>query len=230
MLVQNNNNYINFGANHIRTIRKIAGSNKVNNIANIYSIDKTDKAFLERFISNLDNEQRFDKAAIKEKATVNETLKMVLEKALHLDKKSKDSVYIAVNNKNQVCGSLDFTNSGIPVLKNVMVWGKENKSAIRGGLLTEFLRHVNKINNSSLGATDIYSYCEPKIPGNKVLKSLGFKTVISKYNFIRERLRMASGNIRQNIKMSEESLEKRLNIKFSKNQKHESVQLDKLDI
>ena len=81
-----------------------------------------------------------------------------------------------------------------------------------------------------MGATDIYSYCEPKIPGNKVLKSLGFKTVISKYNFIRERLRMASGNIRQNIKMSEESLEKRLNIKFSKNQKHESVQLDKLDI
>ena len=46
MLVQNNNNYINFGANHIRTINKIAGSNKINNIANIYSIDKTDKAFL----------------------------------------------------------------------------------------------------------------------------------------------------------------------------------------
>ena len=229
MLIQNNNSPY-FGANHIRTVEKVLRPNKFKNIANIYSINKTDKDFIEHLIANLDKNQRIDKAAIKEKAGVNETLKMVLEKALLLDDKSKCGVYIAVNNKNRVCGSLDFTNSGIPVLKNVMVWGKENKSAIRGGLLTEFLRHINKINKSSGEAVDIYSYCEPGIPGNKILKSLGFKTIISRYNFIRERLFMSSENISGNIKKSETALENRFGIKFSKNLKHTSVQLEKSDV
>lgn len=230
MHIQNNNNTPNFGAKRIRIVKKFVSTDKLTKIANIYSIDKSDKVFIERFISNLDNKQRIDNAAIKEKATVNETLKMVLAKALLIENQAKGGVYIAVNNKNQVCGSLDFTNSGIPVLKNVMVWGKENKSAIRGGLLTEFLRHINKINKSSSEAVDIYSYCEPGIPGNKILKSLGFKTIISRYNFIRERLFMSSENISGNIKKSETALENRFGIKFSKNLKHTSVQLEKSDV
>lgn len=225
MQIQTVNNSPNFQANHLRTAKMVNKKIKVNSI-DIYSINKSDKSLIDNLLLKLDAKKRSDANGVREKNNVNDTVSYVLRKASMLEGKAKDGVYIAVKNGKQVTGILDFTDGGIPLLKNLTVWGKGNKEASRENLFTEFLRYVERKNNSSAEPSDIFVYAEPRSKGNKWLKESGFMSTEKNRNVIRERLRMDSSVIGQNARNREFDVEFVTGMKINKNMKHKQVELN----
>lgn len=227
-----NNNAPNFEANRLRTAEMISeriSHNKKVLIADnitIYSINKSDKGLIDNLLSKLGAKNRSDANAVKEKNTVNDTISYVLNKALHLDEKVKDGVYIAVKNDKQITGILDFTDGGIPLLKNLVVWGGGNKEASRVNLFTQFLRSVERRNKKALEQADIFVYAEPKTKGNKWLKESGFISTEKDNKVIRERLKMDASVISDNARNREFDVEFITNMHINKNMKHEKVELN----
>lgn len=225
MQIQTVNNSPNFQANHLRTAKMVNKKIKVNSI-DIYSISKSDKSLIDNLLLKLDAKKRSDANGVREKNNVNDTVSYVLRKASMLDGKAKDGVYIAVKNGKQVTGILDFTDGGIPLLKNLTVWGNGNKEASRVNLFTEFLRYVERRNNSSAVPSDIFVYTEPGSKGNKWLKESGFMSAEKNRNVIRERLRMDASVIGQNARNREFDVEFVTGMKINKNMKHKQVELN----
>lgn len=227
-----NNNAQNFEANRLRTAdmisKRIYNNKKILSPYNvtIYSINKSDKSLIESLLLKLEAKNRSDANAVKEKNTVNDTIRYVLKKASMLDDKSKDGVYIAVENDKQITGILDFTDSGLPLLKNLVVWGSGNKEVGRVNLFTQFLRSVERKNKKALEQADIFVYAEPKTKGNKWLKKSGFISTEKDNKVIRERLKMDASAISENARNREFDIEIMTNVFIDDNMKHKKVELN----
>lgn len=219
MQIQPVNNSPDFQANHLRTAQILNKKNKIN-LIDIYSINKSDKNLIDNLLLKINTKKRLDNYGVREKNNVNDTVSYLLRKASMLDAEAKDGVYIAVKNGKQVTGILDYTDGGIPLLKNLTVWSGGNKEASRKNLFTEFLRHVERRNNSSAEPSDIFVYAEPKSKGNKWLKESGFMPAEKNRNVIRERLKMDALVIGQNARKLE------FDVEFVTDMKNKQVELD----
>ena len=167
----------NFKANYLRSVKIINGKiNPQKNVVDIYSINKEDKNLIEKLLIKIDLKDRKDSLAIKEKPTVNNTIRHILEKALKLGSKSKDRVYMAVKDGKHVAGFLDYTDGETPLLRNLVAWYGKDKEASRINLLTEFLHNIDKANQSRQWSerADITALVAPESKGNRWLKDGGF--------------------------------------------------------
>lgn len=232
MQVQSVNNTPNFQANHLRTAKMIAGSVKPKETTiDIYSINKADSDIINKLLMKIDLIDRKDAKAVKEKNNINDTIRYVLTKALNLKEDSKDGVYIAVKDGKHVTGVLDFTNCGMPLLKNLMSWSGNKNDASRINLFTEFLRGVARSNKNRniFNAVDIAAYAEPKTKGHKWLLNNGFE-VPEQMKAARQRLVMQDDVISSIAKVDETLLEANTGMKINKNMKHKQVELKNLNI
>lgn len=224
-----NNTTPNFGASYLRSARIAGGRLKSHeNVIDIYSINKDDRDLIEKLMMKIDLKERQDSMAVKEKNTVNSTIRYVLNKALHLDKKSKDGVFIAVKDGKQVTGLLDYTNGESPLLKNLISWHGKDRETSRINLFTEFLRTVDR-SNQERGwheMVDVAAYAEPKTKGNKWLKESGFHAPAQPKS-PRERLKMDAalipGSIREKEALAHE-------MKIKNDVKIQNVELKDLNI
>lgn len=196
MRIQQTDNALNFQANHLRTVKFMTGTfNSKENIIDIYSINKTDKDLINKLFLKLDHGERKDPRAITEKPSINSTIRYLLTKALMKEEKSKYGVYIAVENNKKINGILDFTNSEIPLLKNLTVWGG-NKEKSRMLLFKEFMTEMAKNNKMKPKeeCMDIFVYSESSVSGNKWLRDLGFQPADNN-KYPRERLFITDDHI-----------------------------------
>ena len=224
-----NNTTPNFGASYLRSAR-IAGSKfkSHENVIDIYSINKDDKDLIEKLLMKIDLKERKDSTAVKEKNNINNTIRYVLNKALHLDKKSKDGVYIAVKDGKQVTGLLDYTNGESPMLKNLISWYGKDRETSRVNLFTEFLKSIDK-KNQELDwheRFDVAAYAEPKTKGNKWLKASGFHAPAQPKS-PRERLQLDANLIPGSIREKEASA---YEMKIKSDEKAQNIKLHDLDI
>ena len=234
MQIQAVNNAPNFQANYLRTAQQAVkyGSHPASSKIDIYSIDSRDKDLIEKLLVKTDlKPNRKDAAAVKEKNNINDTIRYILNKALHLDEKSNDGVYIAVKNNKHLTGLLDFTNGSSPVLKNLISWRGNKDEATRSNLFEEFLRYIEKANNNRnwYSKVDITAYSEPKTKGTRWLKENGFVLPEGSKASVRERLVMEDDVIASSRQKVEERLEA-AGLKVNKNLKHSQVELKNLDL
>lgn len=232
MQIQSVNNTPNFQANHLRTAKMITGAVKPKETTiDIYSINKADSDIINKLLMKIDLKNRLDAKAVKEKNNVNDTLRYVLNKALNLKEDSKDGVYIAVKDGKHVTGVLDFTNGGMPLMKNLISWSGNKNDISRMNLFTEFLRGVARSNKNRnvFNAVDITAYAEPKTKGHKWLIGNGFE-VPEQMKAARQRLVMHDDVISTTAKGNDYLLEANTGMKINKNMKHEQVELKNLNI
>lgn len=232
MQIQSVNNAPNFQANHLRTAKMITGAVKPKETTiDIYSINKADSDVINKLLLKIDLKDRKDAKAVKEKNNVNDTIRYVLTKALNLKEDSKDGVYIAVKDGKHVTGVLDYTNGGMPLMKNLMSWNGNKNDASRLNLFTEFLRGVARSNKNRnvFNAADIAVYAEPKTKGHKWLLNNGFE-VPEQMKAARQRLVMQDDVISTIAKVDETLLEANTGMKINKNMKHKQVELKNLNI
>ena len=201
MQIQSVKNTPSFQANRLRTAMKLTeNTGKYQSAIDIYSINSSDSALIDKLLLKLDLKERTDSFAIKEKPNVNETIRNILTKAKMLKEDSSDGVYLAVQNGKRVTGFLDYTNSGIPLLKNLVVWKGKEQDNTRLNLFTEFLKGVGITSSES-----ITSYSEEKSRGNKWLQTQGFE-IPQQYKFARQRLVMPQENVSENAAKCEQKL------------------------
>ena len=234
MQIQSINNTPNFQANYLRTAQQTVkyGLHSKQTPVDIYSIDSRDKDLIEKLLVKIDlRENRKDASAVKEKNSINDTIRFVLNKALHLDEKSRDGVFIAVNNNKHLSGLLDFTNASSPVLKNLISWRRNKDDVTRSNLFAEFLRYVEKANNNRkwYDKVDISVYSEPKTKGTRWLKENGFVLPEKSKDSVRERLVMEDEVIASARQKVENKLEA-AGLNVNKNLKHSQVELKNLDL
>lgn len=234
MQIQSINNTPNFQANYLRTAQQTVkyGLHSKQTPIDIYSIDSRDKDLIEKLLVKIDlRENRKDASAVKEKNSLNDTIRFVLNKALHLDEKSRDGVFIAVKDNKQLTGLLDFSNGDLPMLKNLISWRGNKDDVTRSNLMAEFLKHVEKANNNRkwYDKVNITVYSEPKSKGNKWLKQNGFGLPDGSKPAIRERLVMECDVIYSSRKNLEQKLEN-AGVDIKKNLKHSQVELQHLDL
>lgn len=232
MQIQSVNNTPNFQANHLRTAKMAVGAVKPRETTiDIYSINKADSDIINKLLMKIDLKDRKDAKAVKEKNNINDTIRYVLTKALNLKENSKDGVYIAVKDGKHVTGVLDFTNGGMPLMKNLMSWSGNKNDASRMNLFTEFLRGVARSNKNrnAFNAVDIAVYAEPKTKGHKWLLDNGFE-VPEQMKIVRQRLVMHDDVISTVAKVKETLLEANTGMKINKNMKHKQVELKNLNI
>lgn len=234
MQIQAVNNVPNFQANYLRTAQQAVkyGSHPASSKIDIYSIDSRDKDLIEKLLVKIDlRENRKDVSAVKEKNNINDTIRYVLNKALHLDENSRDGVFIAVKDNKQLTGLLDFSNGVSPMLKNLISWRGNKDDVTRANLMAEFLKHVEKANNKRkwYDKVDITAYSEPKTKGTRWLKENGFVLPEGSKASARERLVMEDDVIASSRQKVEERLEA-AGLKVNKNLKHSQVELKNLDL
>lgn len=140
-----------------------------------------------------------------------------------LDEKSTDGVYMAVENGKHVAGFLDYTNSGIPLLKNLVSWRGKETNNVRMNLFTQFLESVGIKSNE-----DVVSYAEPNIKGNKWLREQGFG-VPKQSVYLRQRLVMPQNTVSENAVKLENDLEK-TGLKVTQYSKPRTVELTNLEL
>lgn len=197
-----NTNTPNFQANRLRTAVRLAKTaNRPNTSIDIYSINSSDSELINKLLMKIDLKNRTDLFAVKEKNNVNDTIRNVLTKALNLTEKSSDGVYIAVKNGKHVTGLLDFTDSGIPLLKNLVVWRGNKKNDTRMNLFMQFLKGVGKKSK-----TNVVAYAEDKTKGGKWLLEQGF-TIPPQNRFARQRFVMPKNEIKSNLDKFEKHIE-----------------------
>lgn len=232
MQIQSVNNTPNFQANHLRTAKMITGAVKPRETSiDIYSINKSDSDIINKLLMKIDLKNRLDAKAVKEKNNVNDTIRYVLTKALQLKEGSKDGIYISVKDGKHVTGILDFTNGGMPLMKNLISWSGNKNDASRINLFTEFLRGVARSNKNRniFNVADITAYAEPKTKGHKWLIGNGFE-VPEQMKSTRQRLVMQDDVISTVAKTGETLLEENTGMKINKNMKHKQVELKNLNI
>lgn len=198
-----NSNTTAFGANHLRSI-KIA-SDALNSRAtkiDIYSIDKKDSDLIGKLLLKTDLKSRSDEKALQEKSTLDNTLRYVLNKALHLENNQNSGVLISVKNNKYVTGLLDYTNSGMPLIKDLMAWNKRDREVTRSNLLVGFLNNVAKNSEKS----DVVAYAEPKSKGNKWLKEVGFSAPEGP-KYARERVKLDADKVAEVAAEQEKSIQ-----------------------
>lgn len=232
MQIQSVNSAPNFQANHLRTAVKLSQkTGKPSSTIDIYSINNSDNDLINKLLMKIDLRERTDLRAVKEKKNVNDTIRYVLNKALHLSEKSKDGVYIAVKDGKQVTGFLDYSDGGIPMIKNLTSWRGNQHDMTRTNLFTTFLRSVAKGNQSrnDFEKVSIMAYAEPKSKGYKWLLNNGFLAP-TQMKAVRQRVELEPDFIMPNVKHAEELLETNDGFKISKNMRHETVELKNLDL
>ena len=145
------------------------------NIGKIFDVQDRAEAIVNDMKDTITKVEKETKG-IKEKPTVNNTIRHILEKALKLGSKSKDRVYMAVKDGKHVAGFLDYTDGETPVLRNLVAWYGKDKEASRINLLTEFLHNIDKANQSRQWSerADITALVAPESKGNRWLKDGGF--------------------------------------------------------
>ncbi len=190
-----------FEANYLRRANITNGMSKVkNDFIDVYSINKDDKDLIQKLLCKVDLQERRDSMAVKEKNNINSTIRYLLNKALNISDDSKGGVYIAVKNNKQVTGMLDYTDSGVPLLKNLIAWHGKDKEITRVNLFNELLQRTNRA-NAMLPVeeqVELVTYAEPKTKGAKWLKDKGFYAP-SQTMYSRERLKMDANTIPEKI-------------------------------
>lgn len=234
MQIQSVNNTPNFQANYLRTAKQTVKSGLYTKQTpiDIYSIDSRDRDLIEKLLVKVDLvRDRRDEIVLNGKKRINETIRYVLNKALHLDEKSQDGVFIAVQNNKYLCGLLDFSNGSSPELKNLTSWRGNKNDITRSNLLAEFLQCVEKANNNRkwYDKVNITAYSKPESNGNKWLKQNGFGFSDGSESAIRERLVMKSDVISSSRKSLEQKLEN-AGVDINKNLKPSQVELKKLNL
>ena len=224
MQIQSVKNTPSFQANRLRTAFKLAeNAGKYQSAIDIYSINSSDSGLIDKLLLKLDLKERTDSFAIKEKPNVNETIRNILTKAKMLKEDSSDGVYLAVQNGKRVTGFLDYTNSGMPLLKNLVAWRGKNQSNTRLNLFTEFLQRVGIKSQES-----ITSYSEEKSKGNKWLRDLGFG-IPPQSRYARQRLLMPQNTVSENAAKCEKMLEND-DLKITQYSKPQMIELTNLDL
>ncbi len=197
-----NTNTPNFQANRIRTaVRFVKANNRPDTSIDIYSINSSDRDLINKLLMKVDLKNRTDSFGLKEKENVNDTIRNVLNKALKLNEKSSDGVYMAVKNGKHVTGFLDFTNGGIPLLKNLVVWRGNKENDIRMNLFMQFLKGVGQKEQ-----TGVTAYAETGTKGGKWLLEQGF-TLPPQNRFARQRFVMPQDELKSNLDKFEKHIE-----------------------
>ena len=217
-----NTNTPNFQANRLRTASKLITDQKQpKSVIDIYSINKSDSDLINKLLMKIDLKDRSDLLAVKEKNNVNDAIRNILTKALNLTEKSSDGVYMAVSNNKYVTGLLDYTNGGIPLMKNLVVWRNANKGAARMNLFAQFLHDSQKA-----GKTDVVAYAEPKSKGGKWLLEHGFG-IPDQNNFPRHRFVISKNDLKNNIKSTEKTIETNSNMQAAEKSEN-NIELNNL--
>lgn len=225
MQIQSVNNTPAFQANHLRTAVKLAQNAGQHKAAiDIYSINKSDSEFINKLLLKLDLKDRADGTAVKEKRNINDTIRSVLTKALHLDEKSNDGVYMAVENGKRISGFLDYTNGGMPLIKSLVSWRGKEKNNVRMNLFSEFLHKVGIPSGE-----DIAVYAEPKSKGHKWLLEQGF-TIPAQPAFTRQRLVMPQEAVIANTAKSDRLLEDNAGMKITQNSERTQIELTNFEL
>ena len=171
------NNTPNFQANRLMTI-KTASKNvksKMFDQVDIYSIDKRDSNVINNLLMKLDLvEVRKDTYALREKSTVNNTIRHILNKALNLDETSKDGVVIAVKNNKNVIGLSDYINNSNPIIKNLTSWRGNVDNTTRKNLLASTIKKIIHDSSDLSKINDISVYTNSKNKNHKWLVEQGF--------------------------------------------------------
>lgn len=191
----------NFQANHLRSVKVLSGALQAKqDVIDIYSINKSDKDVIQKLLNKIDMKDRRDGFAVKEKNTVNNAIRLVLNRALGLSNDKDGGVYLAIKNNKKVAGVLDYTMSEAPLLKNLVAWRGSNQEAVRANLFSEFLKNVNDANQKVEwhDRVDVFAYAEPESKGNKWLKESGFRAPAQE-KIVRERLELDANLIPSSI-------------------------------
>ena len=197
-----NTNTPNFQANRLRTAVRLAkAANQPNTSIDIYSINSSDSEFINKLLMKIDLKNRKDSHGLKEKENVNDTIRNVMNKALKLNENSSDGVYIAVKNGKHITGLLDYTNGGIPLLKNLVVWRGNKENDSRMNLFMQFLKNIGKKSK-----TDVVTYAETGTKGSEWLLEQGF-TIPNQNLFTRQRFVMTKKDVRANLNKFENYIE-----------------------
>lgn len=202
MQIQSVNNTPAFQANQLRTVYKFAkNTGKHQTSIDIYSINKSDSELIDKLLLKVDLKNRADGLAIREKQNVNDAIRNILTKAKMLNENSTDGVYMAVQNSDRVIGFLDYTNGGMPLLKNLVALRGKEQNNTRLNLFTEFLQRVGIKSKENIA-----NYSEEKSKGNRWLQAQGFE-VPQQIRYARQRLLMPQENVSENAAKCEQILE-----------------------
>lgn len=154
MQVQKVNSNItpNFQANHLRTARGIVNTvNKVEAKVDIFSLNNADKSFINRTLEVINKEQFPEDKMIVGADEVKNVVKNALQKALTLNKNSKDTILMSIEtrgDKKSITGIIDCNQNGDYDIDGFTVWKDNERQMSRKNLLSQLLRTKGKENKS----------------------------------------------------------------------------------
>lgn len=154
MQVQKVNSNItpNFQANHLRTARGIINKvNKVEAKVDVFSLNNTDKSFINKTLEEINGEQFPEDKMIVGADEVKDVVKNALRKALTLNKNSKDTILMSIEtrgDKKSITGILDCNQNGDYDIDGFTVWKDNERQMSRKNLLGQILRTKGKENKS----------------------------------------------------------------------------------
>ncbi len=233
MQIQPINNAPNFQANHLRTAKKIvkSGNRNVTTKIDIYSINKSDNDLIKKLLQKVDIQERSDSKAIKEKGSINDSIRSALNKALNLDEKSNDGVLIAVKNNKRITGILDYTDGGTPMINNLAAWRSDRDGMTRVNLFAQFMRIIAKENlkHNDFEKVDVAALADPATKGHKWLRENGFRA-IPPSSSSKERMVVRNDFILSSAKGAEKRLEAATGMVSDKVFKEKQVELSALNL
>lgn len=129
-----------------RNISRVVSTaqNGVKSVIDIYSADKKDKVFLKRFAEALKGqtlpEDTLMIAGKDAKASVTDALKHVLAP----EKRNADGLLIAIEDKKNIAGILDYRENGDMDIHTLFMFKDDKQSMGRKALLIQALKNIKK--------------------------------------------------------------------------------------
>lgn len=129
-----------------RNLSRVVSTAKdgVKSVIDIYSVNKSDAAFLNRFAESLKGHQlpedTFMIAGRDPKKSIIDSLK----RASELEKYDRDGVLIAVEDKKNIAGVLDYFEHGDMDIRTLFMFKDDKQSLGRKGLLLQALKNIMK--------------------------------------------------------------------------------------
>lgn len=137
-----NNNQPNFQAVKISTVTSSAKK------IEIFSVNETDKAFIDRMLNVVKGEKFLKDNRLFGGESIRQVYDAALKKAKNIKHWADDKVLIAVEDGKNILGIMDVEHSGDQIIKGLAVWNGSNLT--RSSLVQAAVNDTNKMKNTAL--------------------------------------------------------------------------------